>query len=50
MQFVLGALAGALVGALGNGTAVPFGGVIAACGIGAFAVYVTLPAARGRAA
>ena len=53
LQFVLGALAGALVGVLGNGTAVPLGGVIALCGIGAFAVYVTVPAppaARGRAA
>lgn len=46
LQFVLGATAGALVGALGNGTAVPLAGVIAACGVGAFAMYLTLPAAR----
>jgi DHA1 family bicyclomycin/chloramphenicol resistance-like MFS transporter len=46
LQFVLGATAGALVGALGNGTAVPLAGVIAACGIGAFVVYSTMPAHR----
>jgi DHA1 family bicyclomycin/chloramphenicol resistance-like MFS transporter len=39
LQFVLGATAGALVGALGNGTAVPFAAVIAVCGAAAFAVY-----------
>jgi DHA1 family bicyclomycin/chloramphenicol resistance-like MFS transporter len=43
LQFVLGATAGALVGALGNGTAVPFAAVIAACGCGAFAVHRTMP-------
>jgi DHA1 family bicyclomycin/chloramphenicol resistance-like MFS transporter len=42
-QFVLGAAAGTLVGVLGDGTAVPFAGVIAACGAGAFVVYRTLP-------
>ena len=43
LQFVLGATAGTLVGVLGDGTAVPFAAVIAACGAGAFAVYRTLP-------
>ena len=43
LQFVMGATAGALVGALGNGTAEPFAGVIAACGLGAFTVYRALP-------
>ena len=43
LQFVMGATAGALVGALGNGTAVPFAAVIAGCGFGAFAMYRTLP-------
>lgn len=43
LQFVLGATAGILVGALGDGTAVPFAVVIATCGAGAFAVYRTLP-------
>ncbi len=43
LQFVLGATAGTLVGVLGDGTAVPFAAVIAACGTGAFAVYRTLP-------
>ena len=46
LQFVLGATAGALVGVLGNGTAVPLAGVIAVCGIGAFLVYSTVPARR----
>ena len=50
LQFVLGAVAGALVGLLGNGTAVPFGGVIAACGIGAFVVYMTVPQRQGNVA
>ena len=36
LQFVLGAISGALVGLLANGTAVPFAGVIAACALGAF--------------
>ena len=43
LQFVLGATAGALVGLLGNGTAVPFAAVIAACGAAALATYRTLP-------
>jgi MFS transporter, DHA1 family, multidrug resistance protein len=43
VQFVMGASAGALVGALGNGTAVPFTGVIAACGLGAFTMFQSLP-------
>jgi hypothetical protein len=44
LQFVLGATAGALVGELGNTTAIPFGAVIAGCGLGAFLTYRTLPA------
>lgn len=43
LQFVLGATAGTLVGALGNGTAVPLAVVIAGCGVGAWAVYQTVP-------
>jgi DHA1 family bicyclomycin/chloramphenicol resistance-like MFS transporter len=46
LQFVLGATAGALVGILGNGTVVPFAAVIAGCGLGAFAMYRTVPPAR----
>jgi len=46
LQFVMGATAGALVGALGNGTAVPFAAVVAGCGLGAFAMYRTLPQLR----
>ena len=46
LQFVLGATAGALVGALGNGTAVPFAAVIACCALGAFAVHRTVPQAE----
>jgi DHA1 family bicyclomycin/chloramphenicol resistance-like MFS transporter len=38
VQFVMGALAGSMVGAAGNGTAVPLAATIAACGIGAFLV------------
>jgi DHA1 family bicyclomycin/chloramphenicol resistance-like MFS transporter len=45
VQFVLGATAGALVGAFGNGTAVPFAAVIATCGAAAFSMYRTLPRA-----
>jgi DHA1 family bicyclomycin/chloramphenicol resistance-like MFS transporter len=44
LQFVLGAAAGALVGALGNGTAIPFAAVIAVCGFGAFVTHRALPA------
>jgi MFS transporter, DHA1 family, multidrug resistance protein len=43
LQFVLGAAAGGLVSAFGNGTAVPFAAVIAGCGIGAFAVHRLVP-------
>jgi DHA1 family bicyclomycin/chloramphenicol resistance-like MFS transporter len=43
VQFVLGAMAGALVGLLGNGTAVPFAVVIATCGAAAFTAFRTLP-------
>jgi DHA1 family bicyclomycin/chloramphenicol resistance-like MFS transporter len=39
VQFVLGAAAGTLVGAVGNGTAVPLAAVLAACGAGAFAIH-----------
>jgi DHA1 family bicyclomycin/chloramphenicol resistance-like MFS transporter len=52
IQFVLGATAGALVGVLGNGTAVPFAAVIAGCGVGALGIYhlVARPASgRGAA-
>jgi DHA1 family bicyclomycin/chloramphenicol resistance-like MFS transporter len=42
VQFVLGAVAGSLVGALGNGTSLPLAGVIAGCGVLALAAYVTL--------
>ena len=37
-QFLLGAMAGMLVGVLANGTALPMVGTIAACGVGAFLV------------
>jgi MFS transporter, DHA1 family, multidrug resistance protein len=47
LQFVMGATAGALVGALGNGTAVPFAAVIAGCGFGAFAMYRSVPRRPG---
>ncbi len=43
LQFVLGATAGALVGVLGNGTAVPLAAVIAGCGVAAFTMDRTLP-------
>ena len=36
VQFLLGAGAGALIGALADGTARPFAAVLAACGLGAF--------------
>jgi len=42
VQFVLGAVAGSLVGALGNGTSLPLAGVIAGCGVLATVAYVTL--------
>jgi DHA1 family bicyclomycin/chloramphenicol resistance-like MFS transporter len=40
LQFILGALAGTLVGALSNGTPVPLAVVIAGCGAGAFAIQM----------
>ena len=43
VQFVLGAVAGMLVGAAGTGTAVPLAAVVAACGAGAFVVHQVLP-------
>jgi DHA1 family bicyclomycin/chloramphenicol resistance-like MFS transporter len=46
VQFSMGALSGALVGLLGNGTAVPFGAVIAACGLGGLLVLKTLVVRR----
>jgi DHA1 family bicyclomycin/chloramphenicol resistance-like MFS transporter len=39
LQFVLGALAGAIVSAASNGTAVPLASVVAGCGIGAFTIH-----------
>ena len=42
LQFVLGATAGALVGVLGNGTAVPLAAVIAGCGVAAFLTHHTV--------
>jgi DHA1 family bicyclomycin/chloramphenicol resistance-like MFS transporter len=49
LQFGLGAAAGALVSAFGNGTAVPFAAVIAGCGLAAFTVHRTLPRAPAAA-
>jgi len=46
LQFVFGAASGSLVSAFGNGTAVPFAAVIAACALCAFAAHLTLPATR----
>jgi DHA1 family bicyclomycin/chloramphenicol resistance-like MFS transporter len=43
VQFVLGASAGALVGAFGNGTALPLAAVVAGCAASAFATYQLLP-------
>ena len=42
VQFTMGATSGALVGLLSNGTAVPFGAVIAVCGVGGLLVLKTL--------
>ena len=42
VQFTMGATSGALVGVLSNGTAVPFGAVIAVCGVGGLIVLKTL--------
>lgn len=44
LQFVLGAGAGALVGALADGTAVPLASVIAGCGAAALAAHHLMPA------
>jgi len=40
LQFILGAVAGTLVGALSNGTPVPLAVVIAGCGASAFAIQM----------
>jgi DHA1 family bicyclomycin/chloramphenicol resistance-like MFS transporter len=48
MQFVLGATAGSLVGALANGTAIPMAAVLAACGTGAFLINRTFDEPRTR--
>src|SRR5262245_47768423 len=42
LQFVVGAIAGTLVGVLHNGTALPMAGVIAGCGIAALLAFHTL--------
>jgi MFS transporter, DHA1 family, multidrug resistance protein len=42
VQFTMGATSGALVSLLGNGTAVPFGAVIASCGLGGLLILKTL--------
>jgi DHA1 family bicyclomycin/chloramphenicol resistance-like MFS transporter len=42
LHFVLGGTAGAMVGAFGNRTAVPFAAIIAGCGVAAFTVHRTL--------
>lgn len=47
-QFMAGALAGALVGLLANGTALPMTGVIALCGVSAY-VILRLVAFKGSA-
>ena len=44
IQFILGALAGTLVGVMSNGTPVPLAAVIAGCGIGAFTIHLLTPA------
>jgi DHA1 family bicyclomycin/chloramphenicol resistance-like MFS transporter len=49
LQFVLGSIAGTLVGVLGDGTAVPFAAVIAACAVGAFVMHAwQMVASRAR--
>jgi DHA1 family bicyclomycin/chloramphenicol resistance-like MFS transporter len=48
LQFVLGAIAGTVVGAAANGTAVPFAAVIAACAAGAFVIHEVVPRAGAR--
>jgi DHA1 family bicyclomycin/chloramphenicol resistance-like MFS transporter len=39
IQFLLGAMSGAVIGILADGTARPFAGVLAACGFGAFLLF-----------
>jgi DHA1 family bicyclomycin/chloramphenicol resistance-like MFS transporter len=39
VQFLLGAVAGGLIGVLANGTAVPLAAVVAGCGIAAVLTY-----------
>lgn len=46
-QFAAGALAGALVGLLANGTALPMVGVIALCGVGAWLLLRLLALRKG---
>jgi DHA1 family bicyclomycin/chloramphenicol resistance-like MFS transporter len=50
LQFAIGAAAGALVGALDNGTALPMVGIIACCGVAAYLVlhWMTLRPLPGR--
>jgi DHA1 family bicyclomycin/chloramphenicol resistance-like MFS transporter len=57
IQFILGALAGTLVGAASNGTAVPLAAVVAGCALSAFAIhtvahvsFIRTPAADTRSA
>jgi DHA1 family bicyclomycin/chloramphenicol resistance-like MFS transporter len=50
IQFVLGAIAGTLVGAMTNGTAVPLAAVIAACGAGAYFIHESPRLAAARVA
>jgi DHA1 family bicyclomycin/chloramphenicol resistance-like MFS transporter len=42
-QFLLGAIAGALVSVLSNGTSIPLGMVIAGCGVGALVIHRASP-------
>ncbi|HEX9441831.1 MAG TPA: hypothetical protein VF909_19240, partial [Roseiflexaceae bacterium] len=42
LQFVVGAGAGALVGVLHNGTAMPMAGIIAICSVAAFVTFQAL--------
>jgi DHA1 family bicyclomycin/chloramphenicol resistance-like MFS transporter len=44
LQFGVGAVAGALVGALHNGTALPMAGVMAACGLLGLAAFAAVGA------
>jgi DHA1 family bicyclomycin/chloramphenicol resistance-like MFS transporter len=49
VQFFLGAVAGAAVGLLANGTAIPLGAVIAACGLLASVIYFGVEVMTGAA-